>query len=63
MRYADTAGVSFEQQAYPTRGYLLGGVTHRSAGTSGVDTLSSAADRGKIVKFPLSIDSASPPIP
>lgn len=38
-------------------------VTHRSAGTGGVDTLTAAADRAKLVKFLLSIDAATPPIP
>jgi len=42
---------------------VLDNVTHRSAGTSGVDTLTSAADRAKVVAFLLSIDSASAPIP
>jgi YVTN family beta-propeller protein len=41
---------------------VLNNVTHRSAGTSGVDTLSNAADRSKIVRFLLSIDSATAPI-
>src|SRR5262249_33118016 len=38
-------------------------VTHRSAGTGGVDTLTNAADRAKLVKFIRSIDAATPPIP
>jgi YVTN family beta-propeller protein len=42
---------------------VLQNVVHRSAGTSGVDTLSNASDRSKIVKFLLSIDAASVPIP
>jgi YVTN family beta-propeller protein len=42
---------------------VLNNVTHRSAGTSGVDILSNAADRAKIVKFLFSIDAATPPIP
>lgn len=42
---------------------VLNNVTHRSAGTSGVDTLTSAADRAKVVKFIQSIDAASVPIP
>ena len=42
---------------------VLQNVTHRSAGTSGVDTLSNAADRSKVVKFLLSIDAATVPIP
>ena len=37
-------------------------VTHRSAGTAGVDTLTNAADRAKIVRFLRSIDAATVPI-
>jgi mono/diheme cytochrome c family protein len=42
---------------------VLSNVTHRSAGTAGVDTLTNAADRAKIVRFILSIDASSVPIP
>ena len=42
---------------------VLNNVTHRSAGTGGVDILTNAADRAKIVRFILSIDAASAPIP
>jgi cytochrome c peroxidase len=42
---------------------VLNNVVHRSAGTSGVDILSNAADRAKIVRFLLSIDAATVPIP
>jgi len=42
---------------------VLQNVQHRSAGTGGVDTLASAADRAFIVKFLQSIDAASVPIP
>src|SRR5262249_56614221 len=42
---------------------VLNNVQHRSAGTSGVDTLSSAADRAKVVAFLNTIDSNSAPIP
>jgi cytochrome c peroxidase len=38
---------------------VLENVTHRSAGTSGLDTLTSAADRANVVKFLLSIDEAT----
>ena len=41
----------------------MNNVTHRSAGTSGVDILSNPADRAKIVKFLLTIDAASAPVP
>jgi YVTN family beta-propeller protein len=42
---------------------VLDNVTHRSAGTAGVDTLANPADRARIVQFLLSIDAASAPIP
>ncbi len=42
---------------------VLNNVTHRSAGTAGVDTLTSAADRAKVVKFIQSIDAATVPFP
>lgn len=38
---------------------VMQNVTHRSAGTGGVDTLSSAADRAKLVKFLKSIDDTT----
>lgn len=41
---------------------VLNNVTHRSAGTAGVDTLTNPADRAKLVRFVLSIDAATPPI-
>lgn len=41
---------------------VLANVAHRSAGTAGVDTLTNAADRAKIVRFLLSIDAATVPI-
>jgi YVTN family beta-propeller protein len=42
---------------------VLRNVTHRAAGTGGVDTLSNAADRAAVVRFLQSIDAASVPIP
>ncbi|MGJ5819544.1 beta-propeller fold lactonase family protein [Paludibaculum fermentans] len=42
---------------------VLNNVTHRSAGTSGVDVLSSPADRSKIVDFLKTIDALSTPVP
>ena len=41
---------------------VLNNVTHRSAGTGGVDTLTNPADRAKVVRFLLSIDAATVPI-
>ena len=41
----------------------LNNVTHRSAGTGGVDTLTNAADRAKVARFLRSIDAATTPIP
>jgi len=45
--------------AAATLSAVLDNVTHRSAGTAGVDTLSNADDRAKLVKFLESIDGAS----
>jgi len=42
---------------------VLQNVTHRSAGTGGVDTLSNAADRARIVTFLRSIDQTTPIFP
>jgi YVTN family beta-propeller protein len=42
---------------------VLDNVTHRSAGTGGVDTLTSPADRDRVVKFLLSIDARTVPFP
>jgi len=42
---------------------VMNNVTHRSAGTSGVDILTNAADRARVVAFITSIDAASVPIP
>lgn len=42
---------------------VLDNVQHRSAGTAGVDTLTSASDRQKVVHFIQSIDGATPIIP
>jgi YVTN family beta-propeller protein len=42
---------------------VLSNVAHRSAGTGGVDVLSNAADRAKIVTFLKTIDAASTPVP
>ncbi|MBI2680946.1 MAG: YncE family protein [Candidatus Solibacter usitatus] len=42
---------------------VMNNVTHRSAGTSGVDTLSNPFDRAALVAFLKSIDAASVPIP
>ena len=42
---------------------VLDNVTHRSAGTGGVDTLTSPVDRESVVKFLLSIDSEAPAFP
>ena len=42
---------------------VMDNITHRSAGTGGVDTLTSAADRAAVVAFLKTIDAASAPIP
>ena len=49
--------------AAPTLDAVLQNVTHRSAGTGGVDTLSNPADRAKIVTFLRSIDDKTPIFP
>jgi YVTN family beta-propeller protein len=47
----------------PTLNEVLNNVTHRSAGTSGVDTLTSASDRQALVRFLESIDETTPSFP
>jgi YVTN family beta-propeller protein len=42
---------------------VLANKTHRSAGTGGVDTLAASAKRNKVIKFLLSIDANTQPIP
>jgi mono/diheme cytochrome c family protein len=42
---------------------VMTNVIHRSAGTSGVDILSNAADRAKVVSFLKSIDATTTPVP
>jgi hypothetical protein len=42
---------------------VLANVTHRSAGTAGVDTLTNAADRAKLARFVESIDAGTTLIP
>jgi hypothetical protein len=56
-------GPYFHSGGAPTLDDVLNNVTHRSAGTGGVDTLASAADRAKTVKFLKSIDSKTPTFP
>jgi YVTN family beta-propeller protein len=57
------SGTFFHGGAATSLDDVLDNVTHRSAGTGGVDTLTSAADRAKVVRFIQSIDAASVPIP
>ena len=49
--------------AAPTLDAVLENVTHRSAGTAGVDTLTNADDRKAVVRFLKSIDRKTPPFP
>jgi YVTN family beta-propeller protein len=49
--------------AAPTLDDVLNNVTHRSAGTGGVDTLANAADRAAIVRFLKSIDARTTSFP
>jgi len=41
---------------------VMANVAHRAAGTKGVDTLTDAEQRRKLIRFPLSIDGNSQPI-
>jgi len=49
--------------AAPTLDAVLQNVTHRSAGTAGVDTLSNPEDRKELVRFLQSIDRTTTPFP
>ena len=49
--------------AAPTLDAVLENVTHRSAGTDGVDTLTNASDRREVVRFLKSIDRDTEPFP
>lgn len=42
---------------------VLNNVTHRSAGTGGVDTLTNLTDRQKLIRFMQSIDAKTPIVP
>jgi hypothetical protein len=53
----------FHSGAAPFLDDVMTNVAHRSAGTGGVDTLASAADRAKLVKFLKSIDAKTPTFP
>jgi cytochrome c peroxidase len=47
--------------AAETLGDVLANVTHRSAGSGGIDTLTSASDRTELVRFLSSIDRSTEP--
>jgi cytochrome c peroxidase len=49
--------------AAPTLEEVLDNVTHRSAGTGGVDTLTDPGDRADVVTFLMSIDAKTEPFP
>lgn len=53
----------FHNGAADSLDVVMQNVTHRSAGTGGVDVLSSAADRALLVRFLGSIDAATTPFP
>lgn len=53
----------FHNGAVNSLAAVLGNVTHRSAGTGGVDTLTNAADRQQLEEFLLSIDADTVPFP
>lgn len=46
--------------AAPTFEDVLANVTHRSAGTGGVDTLSNATDRARLATFLRAVDASTP---
>jgi len=54
--------VFFHNGAAASLDQVMNNVTHRSAGTSGVDTLTNPADRAAVVKFLQSIDGTTTPI-
>jgi YVTN family beta-propeller protein len=54
-QFHNGAALSFDE--------VLNNVTHRSAGTGGVDILTNAADRAKVAQFLRSIDLATVPFP
>jgi hypothetical protein len=56
-------GPYFHNGAAQTLDDVLENVVHRTAGTAGVDTLASAADRAKIVKFLKTIDAKTSTFP
>jgi cytochrome c peroxidase len=49
----------FHSGAAKTLDEVLDNAAHRSLGTTGVDTLTSAGDRAKLAKFVASIDSTT----
>src|SRR5262245_22598408 len=53
----------FHNGAADSLAAVLNNVTHRSAGTGGVDTLTNATDRQLLVDFLLSIDAGTVPFP
>ena len=53
----------FHNGAVASLDEVMNNVTHRSAGTAGVDTLTNPADRAKVVAFLRSIDEATVPFP
>ena len=56
-------GTFFHGGAAASLDDVMQSVVHRSAGTSGVDVLTNPADRAKVIRFLLSIDAATVPIP
>jgi hypothetical protein len=52
----------FHNGSAPTLTDVLNNVTHRSAGTGGVDTLANSSDRARVARFLLSIDAATVPV-
>jgi YVTN family beta-propeller protein len=54
--------VFFHNGAATSLDQVMNNVTHRSAGTAGVDTLTNPADRTAVVKFLQSIDGTTAPV-
>ena len=57
------AGAFFHNGSADTLDAVMQNVAHRSAGTGGVDRLQNAAQRQQLIRFLLSIDAGSEPIP
>lgn len=57
------SGPFFHSGAAQTLDEVLANTTHRSLGSAGIDLLTNASDRAKVVKFVASIDTTTPAFP